>query len=319
MFKATQCHWRRQCFSYHPVIGWWHVPNLTARIPLGETFHAFQSNSIGMRASRDYSEASRPGTKRIIVLGDSYAAGDGVDNDQRFSEIIERAFPNLEVLNFALNGSGTDQQLLIYEHIAKDFHTDAFIFAICVENIARNLCTCRPSMAWNETEIYYRPKPFFEINGETLVLRNVPVPKERRVEDDLADWTCSFPYMKEHPGDAYAIYRYPESQHWQLMSKLLQRFLASVEDKPVLIVPLPMYDHYLESAPPGYLDRFRELEDSARQRWVVDVLPEFLRCPLKERDSYRFTNDSHYTEVAHRAVADALCKSLETRCPGLVA
>jgi hypothetical protein len=32
-----ESHWRRQVNGYHPVIGWWHLPNLYARLALGQT------------------------------------------------------------------------------------------------------------------------------------------------------------------------------------------------------------------------------------------------------------------------------------------
>ena len=314
MFIKGNCHWRRQCFKYHPVFGWWHVPNLRARIPLGGTFHLFESNSIGMRASRNYLHRSPAGISRIVALGDSYTAGDGVSNAQRYSDLLEHDHEGLEVLNFGLNGSGTDQQVLIFENIARHFETDAYLFGICVENIARNLCSCRPSMAWNETQAYFRPKPYFTCNNDGLELHHVPVPKQRRPQDEMGDWACSFPYVSEHPTDTYAIYRYPESEHWQMMRRILRRFLDAVAGTPVLLVPLPMYDHYLEAAPPTYLERFRELAGEVDNCHVVDVLPKLTQRPLAERDIYRFPEDPHYTAAAHRAVADAISAAL----PGLV-
>ena len=173
-------------------------------------------------------------------------------------------------------------------------------------------------MAWNETGVYYRPKPYFSIDGDALRLCNVPVPKERRPQDDMGDWVCSFPYLEEHPGDPYAIYRYPDREHWQLMRRLLEHFLALVGNKPVFLVPLPMFDHYLETAPPEYLQRFRELEDPGSNRWVVDVLPRFLERPVSEREPFRFNGDPHYTAEAHRVVADVIYDELLAQIPQLL-
>ncbi len=312
-----ECYWRRQVFAYHEVIGWWHVPNLRARIPLGGTFHTVVTNSAGMRASREYSRERLPGRKRLVFLGDSYTAGDGVSNPQRFTDLLEARYPDLDALNFGLNGSGTDQQLLVFEIEARHYAADAYVFCICVENIARNLYTCFPSFDFREQQLVYRPKPYFELTHGELTLRNQPVPIEKRGKDALGDWQCSFPYL---PGanDPYAIYQYPDRPHWRTMRAILERFFDQVRGKPVLIVPMPMFNHYLEHNPPTYWPRFQELENREDKVFVIDLLPAFTRWPLAERESFRFHEDPHYTAAAHQIVADTIEQALLTICPGLL-
>jgi carbamoyltransferase len=312
------CFWRRQTFTYHPVIGWWHLPNLRARIPLGQTFHNVVTNSAGMRASREYPKRRPAGRKRVVFLGDSYTAGDGVSNEDRFTDLLEELHPGLDVLNFGLNGSGTDQQLLIYEHIAREYEADAYVFCICVENIARNLYTCFPSFDWSEQQVYYRPKPYFDLLGEELQLRNQPVPRERRRTGQLGDWKSEFPYI---PGeaDAYAIYKQADGLHWRTMKAILQRLLAQVDGAPVLIVPMPMYNHYFEQIGPSYLPRFAELADPQRGVRVVDVLPALTAVPMQEREAFRFPDDPHYTVAAHAIISDALDYYLNLYAPDLLA
>jgi carbamoyltransferase len=312
-----ECYWRRQIFAYHDVIGWWHVPSLHARIPLGGTFHTVTTNSAGMRSLREYPHERLPARKRILFLGDSYTAGDGVSNPQRFTDLLEARYSHLDAMNFALNGSGTDQQLLIFETMARHYAADAYVFCICVENIARNLYTCFPSFDFRGRQLVYRPKPYFERSDGSLVLRNQPVPLEKRSKDALGDWQCSFPYV---PGsdDPYAIYQFPDRPHWRIMRAILERFMAAVRGKPVLLVPMPMYSHYLEQNPPIYWPRFQELEDRPGNVFAVDLLPALMRRPLAQRESFRFADDPHYTAQAHAVVADAIDAALRELCPDLV-
>jgi len=319
MFKTTSCFWRRQYFAYHPAIGWWHIPNVKARIQLGNTFHMVRTNSAGLRADRDYPLQTPPRRKRIVLLGDSYTAGDGVSNGERYSDLLEQKYnSNLDVINFGLNGSGTDQQLLIYENIAKDYEADAYIFAICVENIARNTYTCFPSMSNWEQTIYYRPKPYFVLENGNLLLNNQPVPLEKRQHDQLGDWKHGFPYLPEYPSDAYAVYRYKDGEYWQLMKKILERFLEQVKGKPVFIMPLPMYDHYLEQSPAIYLERFKELVDLSQDHFLINVLQEFMKYPINERKLFRFPKDPHYTPFAHEVVAGAIELNINNSVPTLL-
>lgn len=313
-----KCFWRRQIFEYHPVIGWWHIPNLHARIPLGQTYHHVTTNSLGMRSSREYPQSAPAGRKRIAFLGDSYTAGDGVSNDQRFTDLLEKKFERLDAMNFGLNGSGTDQQVLIYEHFASKFDADAYVLCICVENIARNLYECFPSYDWREQLVAYRPKPYFKLQDGGIHLCNSPVPKQRRTSETLGDWKYGFPYI---PGDddPYAIYKNPESLHWKTMRAILERFISSVKRHPVFIVPMPMFNHYLEQNSPVYMPRFLELADPANNVHVVDLLSAMKAVPRTLREKYRFPDDPHYTASAHAFVADELASHFARYAPDLIA
>lgn len=309
--------WRRQVYAHHSVLGWWHLPNLYARLSLGGTYHVLQTNAAGMRSSRNYARNTPAGRKRVAFLGDSYTAGDGVSNNQRFTDLLEARFPNLDALNFGLNGSGTDQQLLIFESLATQYSVDTYVFCICVENIARNMYTCFPSFSFRERLVIYRAKPYFELAETGLVLKNQPVPAEKRPADNLGDWKHSFPYV---PGDAdpYAIYRSSDNAHWLLMKAILRRFLDQVRGIPVFIVPFPMYNHYLEQHPATYMARFAELDDPVNRVHVVDLLPAFITVPQEKRAEFRFPDDPHYTAAAHKIVADAMEYSFSRLCPELL-
>lgn len=311
------CFWRRHTFGYHEVIGWWFLPNLNARIPLGKTFHRVITNSTGMRSTREYSKPRPPGRQRVTFLGDSYTAGDGVSNGQRFTDLIEQRYPNLDALNFGLSGSGTDQQLLIYEYLAREYEVDAYVFCICVENIARNLYTCFPSFDWSEQQVFYRCKPYFEDAKDNLVLRNQPVPRGKRKRETLGDWRCEFPYIPGDP-DPYAIYKQAGSAHWLLMKRIIARFIAQVRGAEIFIVPMPMYNHYLEENGPTYWPRFAELSDPTNRVTVVDLLPAFNAVPMEQRRAFRFPDDPHYTPSAHRVVADALEYQFALHAPGVL-
>jgi hypothetical protein len=318
MFKMTRSYWRRQCFTYHPAIGWWHIPDLSARIPHDGNFYLLKTNSVGMRSGRNYSRRQPQDRKRILLLGDSYTAGDGVSNGERFSDLLEQRYPQLDVMNFALANTGTDQQVLIYETIARPFEADAYVLAILVENIARNGQSCRPSFDYREQSVVYRPKPYFELEDGRLILHHQPVPLEKRAENDLRDWRCDFPYLPEYPEDPYAVYRFEDGHLWCLMRAIVERFLNQVEGKPVFIMPLPVYNFFLGNLKPTYLERFKSLEDVSRKRYVLDVLPYFTRLSPADRQRCRFPNDPHYTALAHTVVAQALSDHLAKLCPELL-
>ena len=93
-------------------------PNLSA-ISLGRAL--VSTNRWGMR-DRDYAKVAPPGTRRIAVLGPSYAMGSGVNDDETFESLVEShlnealgqsAVRRYELLNFSVYGYTLLQQLII--------------------------------------------------------------------------------------------------------------------------------------------------------------------------------------------------------------
>lgn len=317
MYTAGTSYWRRTAFTYHPQIGWWFIPGLRARIEHDGAYYRLRTNSAGMRSDREYPLQKPPGRTRIILLGDSYAAGDGVSNGDRACDLLERRFPGLDVLNFGLPNSGTDQQLLVYENIARSYEADAYIFAVTVENILRNVQTCRPSGDIRGS-VAFLPKPYFTPDGEGLRLHHQPVPRRRIGADELAAQPGRSPLEREnHFADIEAVCRY-DADLWELMRRILLRFIDGVAGKPVFLIPLPLYYFFLDGAAPRYLDRFREFERSDMRCSVIDPLPYFLNLPFAERVRCRFPHDAHYTPAGHEIVARAIIDHLTKRMPALL-
>src|SRR4029453_5489603 len=115
----------------------------------------------GVRSDREYSFAKPAGVQRLIVCGDSMAAGQFVSNAHRFSELLERRIPGLEVLNLALEGSGTDQQLLLYERVGLQYEHDAVMLLPFLQNVRRNMVEAREAVDPKTGRPVLRGKPRF--------------------------------------------------------------------------------------------------------------------------------------------------------------
>lgn len=90
-----------------------------------------RSNAMGYRDD-DHPEQPPAGEFRIVCLGDSYLFGQGVHEDDRLSNRLEKllnetppgvapAATYYEVLNFGRSGFNTRQERLVYEHEASRF------------------------------------------------------------------------------------------------------------------------------------------------------------------------------------------------------
>lgn len=79
----------------------------------------YNTNSIGFRGSREYSEKTRT---RILTIGDSFTKGVGVADDETFSAVLEKN-TGIEVVNSGVSGKGTDYALKLMR--VMDFDPDA--------------------------------------------------------------------------------------------------------------------------------------------------------------------------------------------------
>ena len=105
------------------------IPGLEIRFQRADV----RINSYGMRGPERpvYKGAD---TFRIALLGDSFAFGWGVEQEETFAQILEntlnrisRGNPNFEVLNFGIPGYSTFQEVAKFKEIGLDFNPDAVL------------------------------------------------------------------------------------------------------------------------------------------------------------------------------------------------
>ncbi len=318
-------------FEYDPDIGYRFVPHLKTRVMSADGGYLLRTNGLGFRSEREF-ERTDSSRHRILVFGDSFTAGDGVSNASRFTDVLETLLP-VEVHNFGLPGSGTDQQYIAYSKLAKGAPCDAVVIAVLVENIRRIVSAYRPSLD-DDAAVEFVAKPYFELNGTSLVRCNDPVPRERLsardLEDDAAvDRGGRFPGLRKlvrtiglqavlqqltryQPTPEYDS---PDDPAWQLMRAILLAWRADAA-QPVVLMPLPLYQHVEGTADPGaYRRRFRELAEEGG--FVLhDPLDDLLAHDAETRRGFRFKLDVHLTPAGHRAIAQSLASTLRPLIAG---
>lgn len=95
-----------------PDAGWVGLPNINARFFLPGGFDVrIANNSRGLRDS-EKGFAKPHGTRRIVVLGDSFMWGFGVDNEETFSTILQELIPDTQTINLGVSGYSTVQELV---------------------------------------------------------------------------------------------------------------------------------------------------------------------------------------------------------------
>jgi lysophospholipase L1-like esterase len=101
---------RGRIFETHAELGWRFRPNLDQqRRNADGAWYRFATDGCGLRGSSRFDPEA---ALRILVLGDSFAAGEGVAQEDRFDSQIARIEPGWSFVNLGTSGYGTDQALL---------------------------------------------------------------------------------------------------------------------------------------------------------------------------------------------------------------
>lgn len=325
----------RQIFEYHPKLGRRFIPGIKARIPHESGGYLIRVNGMGFRNDRELNTPRGPDVRRVALFGDSFTAGDGVSNGKRFGDLLESLIPRLEVFNFGVPGTGTDEQFLAYQELRGDVDADLLVIAMNIENLRRNSSRYLEFLDDRGVLGLY-PKPYFELHDGQLVLGAIPARRDPITEAEVSpEERALIDKRGRYQGLRKAVnaiglkdivqrltryqplpeYDDPTHPSWLLTRAILEQWIR-MHGGPVLVIPLPMY-MYVEgnSDPSGYQARYRELA-AATACTVHDPLPDLLAYTPEERRSFRHATDVHPSARGHEAFAKSIAPVVERLLTG---
>lgn len=332
---------------YHAGVGFTYMPSTKVRVQGTDGGYLVRTNAAGFRSDREFVQHREAGTFRVLLFGDSQTAGDGMVNANRFSDLLERLVPGVEVNNYAVSGTGTDQQYLTYLEQRSVEH-DLVVIALYAENIRR---VSRRILMSNDADgvVTFRSKPYFTLDGDDLVLGNVPVPKQTWTEDSLGDeqrahvlrfgeeysalrgapgWVAGLAGCLSDDGSARRLaravrrrtghrlqplpeYDQPTNADWRLLRAILMAWIGTSE-VPVIVLLLP-HETALRgvSDPTNYQQRLAELSQDSGCH-VIDALPH-LTSGSEQAPTLSSSYFGHLSEAGHAAIAEALAPLIRQR------
>lgn len=123
--NTSQRHWLRL------------TPNAAARHVSTEFDYVYHTNALGLRG-RDIPFEKPAGTRRIVLVGDSFVAGQGVRDEAVFSVRLEsrlrEAGRQVEVVNVGSPGSSTIREREFYQQLGRRFEPDEVILVCFLGN-----------------------------------------------------------------------------------------------------------------------------------------------------------------------------------------
>lgn len=198
-------------------LGWALRAGVTARVADVKVDYRLRTSSAALR-DPERAREKPAGARRAVLLGDSVSWGWGVDDGARFSDLLDRRLgPDVEVLNLAVPGYGTDQQLLALRRHGFDWDPDVVVVVVVSNDLVEVRYASRYGMA----------KPHFQREGGEWRPTNLPLaPPERPLVDRLRELTRG---LESHSALAQALFLPPARQPLDEHRRELQAGAQRVE------------------------------------------------------------------------------------------
>ena len=307
----------------HEIYGQIYDKNLNKQYKGPHGYYKMVTNSSGFRNDLDFSYKKNK-KRRILIFGDSFTAGDNISHGYRFSDLLNQKLTDIEVCNYGINGTGTDQQYLIFSNECKQIEYDLIILCVTVENIKRNLLKSREFRVNNIGNTLY-PKPYFLIKDNKLELninQNIITSKKStisKIKDKLKliarqnmNYNPNNYFIKLFKKDNFYEYSDKNSYAWILQKKII--FEWSIKSKkPMLVMPIPLPDHYLHDISYENINkRFSELENEVPNLKYLNLFKEYMKLSYAKRNNIHLSEfDPHISNYGNELIYKFLSNKIK--------
>ncbi len=321
----------RGFYAAHPTIGFTMNPEFRGRFRLQEFDTRVEISALGIR-DREHGPRAE-GTRRIVVLGDSYTFGWGVEAGERYVDRLEERLNQggtgrWEVVKAGINAYGTREQAAWLRERGWGLDPDLVLVQFCMGN----------DFTDNAADGYH------VANGYLVANREAPAPVDTARTTPLGAmkrWVRQRSHLYVLVRDRVRSLRAVGDEDASRPSELADfnrsvdaalpvtvRFLREIAEDargravPVLVVVVPMRHQLYESrsADPEILEHPNRATAAACEEAglaVFDLLAGFREQVARGGPRLYFRVDRHWTRDGHRVAGDLLYDELVRR--GLVA
>ena len=286
--------------SVNPAISYEYRPSYTpSETPLDWSHQGFAINSAGFR-DYEYAETKPEATYRIVVVGDSTTAGNGVpDLDKTYTKQLEHLLNvpetpgrHYEVLNMGVGGYHTMQEIETLRVKGLQYQPDLVLVTVCLNDFHLH----------SDGGVHRKL-----LEQSRLARRHTETARSRGV---LQYSRLAF-ILYHRLNVAQTVHDHFYSQHilqgqttvragFTLLSDLQQShgFVALVVILPAFLHPFTTYQHT------HMHERVLQAAEGLPGMTVLDLLPSFAGL---EKNAGKFSYDGvHLNEYGHKAMAEIL-------------
>ena len=261
-------------------------------------------NSLGFR-EREISEQKPSGVYRIAVVGDSFTYGQGINDSDRFSSIIERRLNNIgnryEVYNFGKPGAETIDHIQFLDEVFK-ISPDFVLLQWFVNDVEGHDKSARPSSyrlipsEYLSNYLHKHSALYFLINRQWKALQR------------------QFGLVGSYEASMNARFGDIESDDSQRSIRELAEFIKRVKDKNIdlgiVMFPMPVPsegDGDIGIYPFGYL--FDRVAEACQYNEINCIDMRKVYAKERSQDLQVNTFDGHPNAFANQLAADIILQS----------
>lgn len=306
-------HFAATVNTWDAEVGTKQMPNAKGFVVCPEYEIDMIINSKGLR-DREFTYQKPERTERILVLGDSFACGYGVQTEETFAKVLEDLLnsdagtsSNWEVLNGAIGSTGTAHQLSFFKTEGHKYDPDYVV-----------LCFCLSNDFWDNIT-----SGLYSLQDGELVKHDAPLTGARKIQR-YTNWIPGYNTMfaRSHLLN-FVKYRVSAHHRHNLSSRIQETHTESeiVEDEEEITqaLVLSLSDacadigcRFILTVVPSYDDCDFDGETTRLVRYAtavgipfVDVRPR-LRRAMQEGVRVHYKRDGHWTRDGHRLAAETL-------------
>lgn len=293
-------------WTYDKLLGWKMQPNKSDFFsnPKERFKILCQTNSHGLRDD-EMPYQKPPGTRRILLLGDSVVAGFEVEKEKVIDSVLEkfiRPITPCEVINAGVRGYGTDQSYLFLIHEGIKYDPDIVLYVLVGNDPEENIAIHRSGRKYGKSYfVYHRGK---------LVLKGVPVPPSFDPPDQwlmssqsVQDFYNNVLYPREIPKDIQNVPFFSRvKSHLYKHSAVYREVVHASGNIPPAPQPLPPFvREYRRQVTKGLIQNMKSFCD---EKGVLFAVYRFTngvkKSPAQEKDREELLSSPNIETIESR-------------------
>lgn len=267
-------------------LGWVPLPNLfVVRRNANGDEYPVRTNQDSIRGNGRFPDD--PTVRRLLVLDDSFAFGEGVKIEDRFDNQIIAELKRIAIVDLGVPGYGTDQEIIRAQHYLMQLRRDDAVLILFYGNDFADVA---------RTGLAGRPKPYFSLDKGRLVEH----PPRIGWWEDLRDRSYIASIYATAMGER-SDYQIRLPQVPDLLAEMIRAFAGSLAERGV---HLWIAHHGIDVFPMPF----------DRRAAMARICRLVTRCidldPVLNGKPHVFLKDGHWTAMGHRIVGARLAQSL---------
>ena len=300
-----------------PLLGSRYIPGAVWRFRHPEYEVEYAINAAGFRDTTTRTREKPLGVTRILLLGDSFTFGLGVNYEQTWPVIAERELKRqgmaIDLIKAGREGADTRSELILLRRLARTYHIDAVILGFLINDLYTNVpyapstsdSSTKEKKGSNQQSVFRQVGQYRTFHLLTLV---------RRMLQSI-DLSYILIYLAAPARGEYLRLPLSEAPARQLnVTETLLRQVAAFCDslgKPLIVYSLPQQFQVLYAssgrADPridvGYYDRhFTQVAATAGFQWVATV-DAFVEARKSIDADLFYPLDGHFTSAGNSVAA----------------